>query len=93
MSVGPRSIREYADGYLTVADVADVLRVSPKRVRNMMSSGIFRPGVHFVRRCGLGPRFIRSHLEAWLRDDDKLQGDTIPMARRRGGRTHHHNTD
>lgn len=32
------------DEYLTVSEVASLLKVSPKRVRNMMSGGTFQPG-------------------------------------------------
>lgn len=69
--------------YLTVAEVAAMLKVSPKRVRNMIASGTFRPGEHFFRRRGIGPRFLRSRVDAWLRDSISL--DSIPMARGAGG--------
>lgn len=74
-----------ADEYLTVAEVASLLKVSPKRVRNMMSSGAFQPGEHFFRRRGIGPRFLRSRIDAWLRDGHDRPGNTIPMARDAGG--------
>ncbi len=79
------------DEYLTVGEVASILKVSPKRVRNMMSSGSFRAGMDFFRRPGIGPRFVRSRLEAWLRDSDRASDEPIPMARscapqRAGGR-------
>ena len=69
------------DEYLTVSEVASLLKVSPKRVRNMMSGGAFRPGEHFFRRPGIGPRFLRSRVEAWLRDDSAVPAEAIPMAR------------
>ncbi len=71
--------------YLTVAEVAGILKVSPKRIRNMMSSGAFRPGEHFFRRRGIGPRFLRSRVDAWLRDSESVSVDSIPMARSAGG--------
>ena len=71
--------------YLTVAEVAGMLKVSPKRIRNMMSSGAFRPGEHFFRRRGIGPRFLRSRVDAWLRDGASVSVDAIPMARSAGG--------
>jgi hypothetical protein len=71
--------------YLTVAEVAGMLKVSAKRVRNMMSSGAFRPGEHFFRRRGIGPRFLRSRVDAWLRDGEGVSVDAIPMARSAGG--------
>jgi hypothetical protein len=71
--------------YLTVAEVAGILKVSPKRIRNMMSSGAFQPGEHFFRRRGIGPRFLRSRVDAWLRDGASVSVDSIPMARSAGG--------
>ena len=71
--------------YLTVAEVAAMLKVSPKRVRNMMSGGTFQPGEHFFRRRGIGPRFVRSRVDAWLRDGDGVSVDSIPMARSASG--------
>jgi len=73
------------DEYLTVSEVASLLKVSPKRVRNMMSSGAFRPGEHFFRRRGIGPRFLRSRVDAWLRDGASVSVDAIPMARSASG--------
>jgi predicted DNA-binding transcriptional regulator AlpA len=77
----------FSEEYLTVAEVAAILKLSPKRVRNMMSSGAFRPGEHFLRRRGIGPRFLRSQVDAWLRfrGSGGVSGDPIPMARSRGG--------
>ena len=73
------------DEYLTVAEVAAILKVSPKRIRNMMSRGSFRSGEHFFRRPGIGPRFVRSRVDAWLRDGDAMSADSIPMARHTTG--------
>ena len=72
--------------YLTIAEVAAMLKVSPKRVRNMMASGTFRPGEHFFRRRGIGPRFLRSRIDAWRRDGAGISLDPIPMARSAGVR-------
>jgi len=66
--------------YLTVAEVADLLKLSPKRVRNLMSAGAFVAGVHFFRRRGIAPRFLRSRLDAWIRGGDTAPS-AIPMAR------------
>ena len=70
--------------YLTVAEVAAILKLSPKRIRNMMSRGTFRPGEHFFRRRGIGPRFLRSRVHAWLRNGDAPATVSIPMARGSG---------
>jgi hypothetical protein len=69
------------DEYLTVAEVAAMLKVSSKRVRNLMSCGVFCPGQHFFRRRGIRPRFLRSRVEAWLRDGCRDSEETIPMVR------------
>jgi hypothetical protein len=50
--------------YLTIKEAAGLLKVSPKRVRNLMCSGVLKQGVHFFRPSGLGPRFKLSALEA-----------------------------
>lgn len=71
----------YREEYLTVAEAAGLLRVSAKRIRNQMSSGIFLEGDHFLRRKGIGPRFLRSRLESWLRGSDEPRSIAIPMAR------------
>ena len=64
-----------SDEYLTIGDVAALLRVSPKRIRNLMSAGVFRQGEHFYRRSGLGPRFKQSAVTAWLEGQDEPRED------------------
>ena len=71
------------DEYLTVAEVADLLKLTPKRIRNLMSAGAFVAGVHFFRRRGIAPRFLRSRVEAWVRGVDDASTTYIPMARDR----------
>ena len=56
--------------YLTVAEAADLARVSPKRLRNLMADGTLRDGVHYTRPRGLRPRFKRDALVAWLEGKD-----------------------
>jgi hypothetical protein len=43
--------------YLTITEVAGLLRCKPKTVRNKMSAGIFRQGVHYFRPAGFDPLF------------------------------------
>jgi len=59
-----------ATAYLTVREAAEILRIAPKTLRAKMASGVFDEGIHFIRRRGLGPRFIRRMLEDWLNGDD-----------------------
>jgi hypothetical protein len=68
------------DEYLTVAEVAAILKVSPKRVRSLMSCGIFRTGERFFKRLGIRPRFLRSQVDAWLRDGRRAE-EAIPLVR------------
>ncbi len=80
--VMPGGAREASrEEYLTVAEVAALLKVSPKRIRNLMSSRIFRPGDHFLRRGGIGPRFLRSRVDAWLQNERGVPDEPLPMAR------------
>jgi len=73
---------EHVEEYRTVSEVAEQLRVSPKRLRNMMAAGIFVEGEHFFRPRGLGPRFLWSRVRAWPQGQD-VQARGIPMARDR----------
>lgn len=72
-----------ADEYLTIADVAARLRVSPKRVRNLMAAKVFVQGQHFFRPRGMGPRFRWSRVVAWLEGESRDSAEPIPMARSR----------
>ena len=70
-----------SDEYLTIAETAALLKVSPKRVRNLMSAGVFRQGEHFYRRSGLGPRFKQSAITAWVEGGDEKKIMTFPVQR------------
>ncbi len=59
--------------YLTIAEAAEIARVSPKRLRNLMSAGILREG-H-------APRVKREPFMRWL-DGVCAVEDEIPMARK-----------
>lgn len=67
--------------FLTIAEAADEARVSTKRIRNLMSLGVLREGIHYTRPRGLRPRFRRDALLAWLNGD----GLAHPPAQRRRG--------
>lgn len=78
--------RDNVNEYLTIAEAADMLRVSPRTLRNKMASGLFRLGEHYVRPRGLGPRFKRDALTAWLEGPNDQRGAEeplrgVPMAR------------
>ncbi len=63
----------YDSPFLTIAEAADLARLSPKRLRSLMADGTLREGVHYTRPRGLRPRFKREALVAWLdgRDGDR----------------------
>jgi len=74
-----------SEEYLTIGEVAARLKLSPKTIRNKMTSGIFGKGVHYFRPRGLGPRFNWSAVQAWLEAEDRPSAQDeehlIPMAR------------
>jgi DNA-binding CsgD family transcriptional regulator len=70
--------------YLTIAEVAERLKIKPKTVANKMASGVFRRGVHYFSPAGLGPRFKWSAVVEWIEQSQKPpteNDDLIPMAR------------
>jgi len=67
------------DEYLTITEVAAFLKVSPKRVRNLMCAGAFIQGEHFFRPPGLGARFKRSALIAWIEHKEERPSQVIPL--------------
>ena len=73
-----------ADEYLTIAEVAKRLKLSPKTVKNKMAAGVFLKGVHYFSPQGLGPRFKWSVVVAWLEMQPSATTqapERIPMAR------------
>lgn len=70
--------------YLTVSELAERLKLSPKSVRNKMASGAFRQGVHYFRPPGMAPRFKWSAVVEWLEQSQEttaVNDDSIPMPR------------
>ena len=72
--------------YLTAAEAADLARISPKRLRNLMALGVLLEGVHYTRPRGLRPRFKREALVAWLEGRDP--GSDRPALPNRPNRQH-----
>ena len=66
--------------YLTTAEVAALLRVRPKTIRNKVAAGIFRRGEHFFRKPGLGPRWKRDAIVRWLENEETAGIDVFPLA-------------
>ena len=52
--------------YMSIAEAAEFLRLNPRTLRNKMAAGLVRLGVHYFRAPGLGARFKRSALKAWI---------------------------
>jgi len=78
--------------YLTVAELAERLKLGPKSVRNRMYDGTWQKGVHWFAPRGISPRFRWSAIVRWLEEDpgpaerspsegSAFAGD-IPRARR-----------
>jgi hypothetical protein len=67
--------------YLTIEELSARLKIKPKTIKNKMTAGIFRKGVHYFSPAGLGPRFKWSAVVAWIEGDDNQQQSGIPMSR------------
>jgi excisionase family DNA binding protein len=67
--------------YLTIAETAALLKVSRKRVQNLMCEGVLKQGEHFFRPPGLGARFKRSALMAWIERTNESAAETITLKR------------
>jgi hypothetical protein len=74
--------------YMTTREAGELFRLSPKSLRNKIALGIFRDGVHYHTRRGIGLRWIRSALVAWLAgtDRDDESADSLPLAQPGGRR-------
>ncbi len=81
------SLKSYAvsEEYLTIAEVADRLKLKPKTIANKMASGAFRLGVHYFRPPGMQARFKWSAVVAWIEQSQEpgseSDGEAIPMPR------------
>src|SRR5262249_17393498 len=80
-----KSVSSMIEDYLTIAEVAERLKVKPKTIKNKMAAGIFKRGVHYFSPVGLGPRFKWSAVVAWLEKGQEPEADhaadSIPMPR------------
>jgi len=59
------------DEYLTVAELAVRLTLTPKTVRNRMYDGTWHRGVEWFSRSGIGPRFKWSAIVRWLETPER----------------------
>ena len=72
--------------YLTLAEAAELARLSPKRLRNLMADGTLQEGRHFTRPRGVRPRFRRQALVDWLEGRDGAPSTAAPLHARSGSR-------
>lgn len=57
-----------SEEYLTVRQVAERIKYREQTLRNMMSAGVFKRGVHYFKRRRRVV-FLWSSVEQWLRED------------------------
>ena len=69
--------------YLTIDEVAGLLKVKPKTIRNKIAAGVFKKGVHYFRPKGFGTRFKWSTIVALIENTENAapEDDRIPMKR------------
>ena len=75
-----------AEEYLTVDELGQRLKLSPKSIANKMSAGVFVEGVHFFRPPSMRVRFKWSAIQRWLEGEEAAAKELtekhgIPMAR------------
>ena len=56
------------DEYLTVRQAAERIKYCEQTLRNMMSTGVFKRGLHYYKRQGR-VLFVWSRIEQWLHED------------------------
>jgi len=64
--------------YLTVRQIAGRIKYGEQTVRNMMTAGVFRRGVHYYKRRGR-VLFLWSRMEQWLREDTVGSTETLDL--------------
>jgi len=71
------------DEYLTVEEVAAMLKLAPKTVQNKISAGVFKRGVHYFKSEIVGVRFKRSAIVASIEQPahERTHDHGIPMAK------------
>lgn len=71
--------------YLTIAEAADLLRISPRALSTKMCKGVFREGEHYFRRRGMRALFKRAALESWIEGEDLRAASPETRIRMAGG--------
>lgn len=70
--------------YLTIAEIATRLKLSPKTIRNKMASGELVKGVHYFKRKGMTPRFKWSKVQLWLEESDGSTQEVAAIPLKKG---------
>lgn len=73
------------DLYISIKEVAALLRCKPKTICNKMSSGIFRLGIHYFRPHGFDPLFKRSAIIELIEGRDASGVEIDPRKSFTGG--------
>jgi hypothetical protein len=83
-----RTTSDHPSAYMTTREAGELLRLSPKSLRNKIALGIFRAGVHYHTRRGIGLRWLHPALVAWLAGTDRRDEteDDLPLAQPGGRR-------
>ena len=69
-----------AEQYMSIEQLSGRIPYRPQTIRNMISKGVFKRDVHYVKPGGRGrPVFIWSAVERWLRESG--EPNVIPLAR------------
>jgi hypothetical protein len=63
-----------ASEYLSVSQLAERIPYSVGAIRNMMSRGVFRLGVHYTKPNGGRPVFHWSAVQDWMRSEQQRAG-------------------
>jgi hypothetical protein len=83
-----------SEQYLTIAETADLLKCEAKTIRNKMSAGIFRLGVHYFRPVGFNPLFKRRAVIELIEGREASGTNLDPresfVISRKNGKTHGH---
>ena len=59
------------ESYVTIEAVSELLSVDLKTVRNKISAGTLKKGVHWFNPRRLRPRFKRSAIVQWVEESEK----------------------
>jgi excisionase family DNA binding protein len=69
-----------AEEYLTVAELAKRIKLSRQTLYNMISSGRFVRGTHYVKPCRKKVLFLWSAIRVWVEYDSVNHIDEVKMA-------------